>query len=86
MLKLNLQPNKKYLGYIEEWLIDEKNKTNQGFYCNWNIILQAFTEKRLSTITENDNAIGFVVYRVYNLIAVIDIVEIKLSERKKGVA
>ncbi|MCX2679390.1 GNAT family N-acetyltransferase [Galbibacter sp. EGI 63066] len=85
MLKCNLHPNKKHLDCIERWLIDEKDTTNQGFYCNWNIILQAFAEKRMSVITDN-NAIGFVVYQMYDFMAVIDIIEIKPSEREKGFA
>jgi len=86
VLKLNIQPTEKHLADIEKWLIDEWNKTNQGFYCNWSIISEAFDKKNLIVITENDYSIGFVVYRIYDLTAVIDITEIKQSERKKGIA
>lgn len=86
MLKLNLNPTQKHLADIENWLIEEWNKTNSGFYCNWNIIANAITENNLSVILENDYVIGFVVYRIHEFYAVIDIAEIKPSERKKGVA
>ncbi len=86
LLKFNLHPNEKHLAYIEKWLIEEWSETKQGFYSNWNMISNAYTEKRLSIITENDNAIGFMVYRIYDLTSVIDIAEIKPSERKKGFA
>lgn len=86
MLKLELIPNEKHIAEIENWLIDEWNKSNSGFYCNWNIISKKFAEKNVSVIAENDYAIGFVVYRIYEFHAVIDIAEIKPTERKKGVA
>lgn len=83
---INLNPNENHLTNIEEWLIEEKNKFNEGFYCNWNIIREAFTEKRLNIITENDFAIGFIVYRISDLTAEIVIAEIKPTERRKGIA
>jgi len=86
VLKTNLKPSEKHLYNIKNWLIDEWNKTDKGFYSNWDIISEAFTNKRLSVITENDIAIGFIVYRTYDRIAVIDITEIKPNERKKGLA
>ena len=86
VLKTNINPNEKHLANIENWLMEEWNKTNSGFYSNWEMIPKAFAEKRLSVITKNDYAIGFVVYRIYDLTAVIDIAEIKPTERKKGSA
>jgi len=86
MREVTINPSENHLNNIEEWLIEEYNRFNKGFYCNWNIITNAFTEKRLSVITENDIAIGFVVYRISDLTAEIDIAEIKPAERKKGIA
>jgi predicted GNAT family acetyltransferase len=86
VLKLEFNPNDKHIADVKNWLIDEWNNTNSGFYCNWNIISDEFSENNVSVITENDNAIGFVVYRIYEFHALIDIVEIKPTERKKGVA
>lgn len=86
MLKLNFNPNQKHLTEIENWLMDEWNKTNSGFYYDWDSISTAFVENNLCVITENDYAIGFAVFRIYELISVIDLTEVKPSERKKGVA
>lgn len=86
MLKSNLKPTEKHVFEIQKWLIEEWNKTNEGFYCNWGMIPKAFTEKRLSVITKNDYAIGFVVYKIFDFTADINIAEIKPSERKKGIA
>lgn len=86
VLKTNLNPNEKHLANIESWLKEEWAKTSNGFYSNWHMIPQAFAEKRLSVITENDYAIGFIVYRLNNLTATIDVAEIKPVKRQKGYA
>lgn len=86
VLKTNFNPTEKHLADIKNWLIEEWNKTNSGFYFNWNIIENEFAKNNVSVITENDFAIGFVVFRIYELHAVIDIVEIEPTKRKKGVA
>ncbi|WP_417786555.1 GNAT family N-acetyltransferase [Tenacibaculum sp.] len=86
MLKLNFTPTKKHLADIKNWLIEEWNRTNSGFYCNWNVIADEFSKNNLSIITDNDYAIGFAVYRIYEFQAIIDITEVKPTERKKGIA
>ncbi|WP_156101171.1 N-acetyltransferase [Salegentibacter sp. Hel_I_6] len=86
MLKLNFNPTEKHLADIENWLIEEWNNSGSGFYSNWSMIPKAFRDKRLNIITENDYAIGFVVFRASDLDVEIDIAEIKPSERKRGIA
>jgi predicted GNAT family acetyltransferase len=83
---LTFQPTKKHLSDIEKWLEKEWNETHEGFYCNWNIIENSFEKGNLNIITENGSAVGFLVYKVYELTAVIDILEIKKSCRKNGLA
>jgi predicted GNAT family acetyltransferase len=85
MLELNINPTEKHLDEIKNWLKDELDKTGEGFYVHWEMITKAFTEKRLIVATKKDSSIGFVVYRIYDLTCVIDIVEIKPTERKKGI-
>jgi len=86
VLKVNLNPTKKHFSDIEKWLIKEFNETNQGFYCSFDSIISAFSENRLSVITENDYAIGFVVYTITNLSSKIELAEIKPSQRRNGIA
>jgi len=86
MLKTNLNPTIKHLANIERWLKEEWENTYNGFYSNWHMIPEAFAEKRLSVITKNDYAIGFIVYRLNDLTATIDIAEIMPTQRKKGYA
>lgn len=85
MLKLDLNPTEKHLSNIEDWLIEEWNNSKNGFYSNWTMITNAFADNRLSIISEKNFAIGFVVYRINNLIATIDIAEVKPSHRNKGI-
>ncbi len=86
MLKTNFNPSEEHLNNIKKWLIEEWNKTNSGFYCNWNIIKHGFARNNVIVITKNDFVIGFIVYRAYDFQAIIDITEIKPTERKKGIA
>ncbi|WP_338731433.1 GNAT family N-acetyltransferase [Mangrovimonas cancribranchiae] len=86
MLKTNFHPSEKHLADIKNWLIKEWNETKSGFYCNWNIIEEEFAKNNVAVITENDFVIGFLVYRIYEFQAIIDIAETKPTERKKGIA
>lgn len=86
VLKTNFHPSEKHLADIKNWLIKESNITNSGFYCNWKVIEGEFAKNNVAVITENDFAIGFTVYRIYEFRAVIDIAETKPTERKKGIA
>jgi predicted GNAT family acetyltransferase len=86
MIKLEINPKNEHIDQIKKWLTEEWNENKNGFLTNWDIILEAYTEKRLSLLTDNGIAIGFAVYRIYNELAIIDIVEIKPIKRKKGIA
>ncbi|MFS4482945.1 GNAT family N-acetyltransferase [Hyunsoonleella sp. 2307UL5-6] len=86
MLKLDINPNQKHITNIENWLSSEWNNTNEGFYCNWEIILVAFKKNNLIVITRDDYPIGFLSYRIHNSILIIDKLEIKPLERRKGYA
>lgn len=88
MLKHTTKPTRNQLDEIEKWLISEANELGEGFYCNWNIITRSFDNNQLWVTTFNDRPIGFVVVGVSDssLTAVIDIAEIKPSERQKGYA
>lgn len=81
---ISFKPSKKAFSEIESWLITEYKKTKQGFYCNWNIIKEYYDEKKIATISVNNSAIGFLAWYETDLVATIQICEIKPSERSKG--
>lgn len=85
-MELIINPNEKNLSEIEEWLSEEWQESHLGFYCNWEIIYRAFRTGRLCIISENDSAIGFIVYKFTDLVAKIDIAEIRPSKRNNGIA
>jgi GNAT superfamily N-acetyltransferase len=85
VLKLELEPIDQHIDQIEKWLSQEWIDSEEGFLADWDMIPEAYEEKRLCVLTDNELAIGFVVYRIYDELGVIDIAEIKPSNRKKGI-
>ena len=78
-------PTEKHIQQIEAWLHDEEKKTNEGFYCNWNLIFEYYQKNKMLVIAEDDNAIGFVTYRTRpDNTSVIQHAEIKPTHRNKG--
>lgn len=83
-VKINTSPTQSDISIIKNWLIDEKEKYEEGFYCNWGIINNAFNEKRLIALNIDDIPIGFVIWRKHEIYADIDILEIKPNQRNNG--
>ena len=79
-------PSANHIAEIEKWLLEEWNDRKEGFITDWEMIPEAFEENRLSILTNNEMAIAFAIFRVYDEMAVIDIAEIKPAERGKGIA
>ncbi len=84
-LNINFNPTEKDIECIKEWLIEEINITNKGFYNNWNIIYDKYKTKEILVITDNEYPIGFLTYTTFDFCVRIDIFSIKPSERRKGV-
>jgi predicted GNAT family acetyltransferase len=84
-IKLNTLPTSNDLEKIEKWLIEESDKLNAGFYCNWNIIEKAFRNKQLITLGINNDPVGFIVWSKGEIDVDIDIMEIKPEIRFKGI-
>jgi hypothetical protein len=59
--KINFSPSQTDLKKIEDWLIQESERYDDGFYCNWNIIENSFERNGLISLELNDTPIGFVV-------------------------
>lgn len=82
---IKTQPTKTQLDEIHFWLKDEYDKTHQGFYCNWSIIVEAFEKDRLITFQSYNKAVGFVVWRAGEVHIDIDIMEIAPHLRHQGI-
>ena len=84
MIELILNPTKTHLHQIEKWLIDERKQYDEGFYCNWNNINDHFNNKELFCLVEDEQAIGFVCWRIYEKTVYLEIVEIMRTKRGLG--
>jgi GNAT superfamily N-acetyltransferase len=83
--KVIFSPTESDLREIEKWLIDEMNKTDEGFYCNWNIIEDSFHSHELYILKSGNKSIGFISWSDLDEYFAIDIMEIKPNYRKKGI-
>lgn len=84
--QVTFSPTDKQVGEIEKWLITERQKTEDSFYCNWNIIKSSFDKNELATISHNHKTIGFATWRLTtDKTARIEITEVKPTNRKKGI-
>lgn len=84
-MKIHIEPNLSQLYEIETWLKAEKEKSNEGFYCNWNIIEDSFNQKQLIVFEYELQTIGFISWSTYNdTYVLIDIMEIHQKYRKNG--
>ena len=84
MTKTIFNPTKKNLSEIKEWLEKEYQETGEGFLVNWDVIEDAFEKNRLIACLEDNQPIGFLVYKILDEVSVIVIAEIHPSRRKDG--
>jgi GNAT superfamily N-acetyltransferase len=76
---------KQELDEIEKWLIEERDNTGDGFYCNWTIIENFYARKELAIISVNDHPVGFACWRKTSTFSgQINIFEIKPDFRGQG--
>lgn len=84
--QVTFSPTDKQVGEIKKWLIAERQKTGEGFYCNWSNIKSSFDKNELATISLNNKTIGFATWRLTtDKTARIEIAEVKPTHRKKGI-
>ena len=85
-MRTSINPTKQNISEIENWLTQERNDKNEGFFTNWEMIPKAFEENRISILKEDDKAIAFALFRIYDEMSVIDIAEIEPIHRGRGIA
>lgn len=83
-MQLVENPKSKHLSQIKSWLEDEYRYHNEGFYCNWDTIVDCYKKKRLFCLIDNDFAIGFVIWLKRIKTVYIDIFEVKREFRGQG--
>ncbi|RVU91543.1 GNAT family N-acetyltransferase [Flavobacterium columnare] len=83
-MRITSNPNSEHLNQIYNWLKDESVKKLNGFYGNFYVIENAFSEKRLICIIDKGLAIGYLVYSIDGKTAHISIANIKHEYKRKG--
>jgi GNAT superfamily N-acetyltransferase len=84
-LQINTSANEEQLLEIKHWLIDEHNKLQEGFYCNWSVIEKHFERGQLIVLNKDSRVIGFSTWEIEKEIVLnIAIVEIHPDYRGKG--
>src|SRR5690348_10668850 len=83
--EVSFAPTIKELDFIEEWLIEERNDSGEGFYCNWSIIKNFYNRKELAVLIVDGKAVGFACWRkTSELTGQINIFEIQPEFRNSG--
>ncbi|THF52985.1 GNAT family N-acetyltransferase [Flavobacterium supellecticarium] len=81
---INTNPTVDNLNEIKSWLLEEHKISNEGFYCNWNLIEKSYENEELLIFQNDDLIIGFITWRNCGIYASLDIMEIKPNYRRKG--
>lgn len=83
--KIEINPSKKDLNEIKNWLKEEYELNGEGFYCNWNIISNAQKTGTLIVFKIDNCCAGFVEWgKTYEFIIDINIFVIHPDYRGKG--
>jgi GNAT superfamily N-acetyltransferase len=83
-LEIDFKPTKEHLNTIKAWLIEEREKSGEGFFCNWEVITDAFAKKTMVLIYKSKSPIGFLTWFDWGAVTTIQIAEIKPGLRRMG--
>lgn len=84
-LKITDKPALDKVTEIKQWLKEEDELYNEGFYCQWEFIENSSHNERLIAITEDNKPIGFLTFLISGTVAEINVCEIKPDKRRRGV-
>ena len=83
--KIVVDPTPRHRRQLRKWLRDEQTNSRSGFYCNWQIINDAFKEKQIQCVCYRNNAIAFGVFGRLDTDTELSIVEVHPKYRNRGV-
>lgn len=81
----SVRPNLYKLNQIKEWLEEEYNALGTGFWVNWPIIKNRFSQKKLCCVISKGIVLGFCTYHIIDSIAYIEVMEVHPKYRQKGI-
>lgn len=82
MLKINISTEKS-LAEILTWLQVENIESNDGFFCNKNILLDSHAANEVYCAHFDNNAVGFIIHNKKSSGASIDILEVNPNYRRR---
>jgi len=63
-LKVKFDIEKSELDEIENWLKEELLISKNGFYHNWTLIIESYSEKTMVILKNEKNVIGFLIWSI----------------------
>ena len=84
MFEINTNPTLDHLAKVLAWLYQEQVESDEGFFCNRNVIISCFEESHAQCVIEDGQPVAFAVYSSSEISAEISILEVKPSHRGKG--
>ncbi len=82
--KISFNPTEEQITEVENWLIEEKKTSDEGFYCNWEIICNSYQKQECAILISNHKVIGFGTWSIFDQTSKLDLVEIHPKFRQKG--
>lgn len=82
VFKVKFDIEKSELDVIENWLKEESLTSKNGFYGNWTMIVNSYSENRMAILKIEKNVIGYTIWRIGDIHIEIDIFEIKSVYRR----
>jgi ribosomal protein S18 acetylase RimI-like enzyme len=79
-----VQASEIQLSEVLSWLEREHLESSEGFYCNKDIIVEAFENGEMFCALLNDQVVGFAIHTRKSIGASIDILEIHPAYRSQG--
>lgn len=83
-MMLHTAPSDKQFEYIKQWLMEEYERLQAGFFCNWSTIEKSYRKNEFVVFEEEGESIGFIVWTNNDYYAEIDIMEIHPAYRNRG--
>jgi ribosomal protein S18 acetylase RimI-like enzyme len=84
-MRIVSNPKPEHLLQIFTWLHEEFMNSINGFYGNYDVINNAFINKRIICAVDNEKSIGYLVYSYDKLTANILIANVKTEYKNKGI-
>jgi hypothetical protein len=81
--KISFNPTEEQITEVENWLVEEKKTSDEGFFCNWELIYKSYQKKECAILISNQKVIGFGTWSIFDQTSKLEIIEIHPKFRRK---